>query len=87
MGDQEMKKKKPLTVSECDDHLATTLIQGCWMVMEGQPTVTKMKTCYNLTAGVLRLFCVQGTHDSVIVLLDEFSKRLKEDVDEIFKEK
>ncbi len=57
-----MTKKKSINqlISENDDHLVGLIVSQCRQIMEHYPAVTKMTACYNLMAGVFRLFCVSG---------------------------
>ena len=57
-----MNEKKGINqlISENDDHIAASLLMQCFDILRDYPTVTKMKTCYNLITRVFRLFCVRG---------------------------
>jgi len=84
-----MENKPPVVptneeISENDDAMAAYLVRQCRDVMERTPTVTKMKVCYNLTAGCLKLFCVQGTKKHIIALVDAFHKGLIDQINESF---
>lgn len=72
-------------ISQYDDHLVASLVSQCRDIMQGQPTVSKMTACYNLTSGVVRLFCVQGEKKDVIDLVNEFHKGLLEQIDNSFR--
>jgi len=69
-----------------DEQQVAAIVQECLHVMRKHTyhTITKMTSCYNLTARILRLFCVQGEKKDVIDLIDNFYDALKKEIEEFY---
>lgn len=69
-----------------NDNIIASILTECQYIMKGCDTQTKMTVCYNLTQGILRLFTVQMSKDDVNEFIDEFSKELKESINEMYQD-
>jgi len=65
-----------------DDHLVAEIVSKCREIMKGFHTQTKMTACFNLTVGVFRLFCLQGSKKDLENMADEFAIGMKNEIDE-----
>lgn len=81
--DAEMERYEPHR--DTDTQIGTAL-RRCRRVMRGLSTEDKMTACYNLTLGVLRLFCVCSEEKVIIDMVQEFCDGFKEEVRELYRE-
>lgn len=70
-----------------DDDLVAHYVTVFLEIMRDCPMAkTKINVCYNLTARILRLFCICGDKEDVVRLIDEFHKGLKESIEELYEQ-
>jgi len=67
-----------------DDILVAQIVSECLHIMGNAPTHTKMTACFNLSERVLRLFCIRGKKEDVLMLIDDFQKELKKSIEEYY---
>lgn len=68
-------------ISDNDDSIAAHYVSSFFLEMKEIPAVTKMKVCFNLTCGIVRLFCVGAEKEQVEGLAKMFYEGIMEEIE------
>jgi hypothetical protein len=75
---------KEFKISDCDDHLVTSMVVKIQEIMRTYPTISCITASYNVLVGLFWLGSVCGSKNSLLKLVDDLNIGLKAEIEKMY---